>query len=69
MSLRKKNFSIICLTFIVFVGVIYSIARKVMLDSYTRLENHTVTQNIKRFQNALSENLSYLNTSSKDWAA
>lgn len=40
-----------------------------MLDSYSQLENYTATQNIKLFQNVLAENISFLNTSTNDWAA
>ena len=69
MTIRRKTISIICLTFIVLIGLLYTISRKVLLDSYAQLAERSVKQNIKRFQNVLSEDISSLSTNAYDWSA
>ncbi|RLI46145.1 hypothetical protein DRO69_03730 [Candidatus Bathyarchaeota archaeon] len=69
MKLRKKTLIIIGVTNISLIAILYVTSQTILLNSFAALEDQNTRQNVERFQNALSSDLSDLEFLTWDWAA
>ena len=69
MNLRRKTFLIITVALITMTLIVYVGAQFILLDNYEALEKQRAEVNVKRCLNALSNELSELDSTASDWAA
>src|SRR5256885_3854622 len=69
MMLRKKTLLIICATLIGLLGFLYFFSRTVILRSFSQLEEQDARQNLDRGMSALSDELSSLGRTTKDYSS
>lgn len=69
MSLRKKTLVIIGLTMLGLIGIVYILARHSLMANVNELEEREIRRNSELAQNTLNDELTYLGTISRDWAA
>lgn len=69
MGLRKRTLTIIGILAIIMIVTVYFFSHSLLLNSFAKLEETNVQQNVGRFQSALSNDVSDLHSKSGDWAA
>jgi diguanylate cyclase (GGDEF)-like protein len=69
MMLRQKTLLIICATLIGLLGFLYFFSRTVILRSFSQLEEQDAHQNLDRGVSALSDDLSSLDRTTKDYSS
>jgi signal transduction histidine kinase len=69
MNLRKKTFLIITVALISMTLVVYVSAQFILLDNYAALEKQRAEVNVKRCLSVLSNELTELDSTARDWAA
>lgn len=68
MGLRKRTLTIIGILAIIMIVTVYFFSHSLLLNSFAKLEETNVQQNVGRFQSALSNDVSDLHSKSGDWA-
>ena len=68
MGLRKRTLTIIGVLAIIMMVTVYFFSHSLLLNSFEKLEETNVHQNVGRFQSALSDDVSDLHSKSGDWA-
>lgn len=68
MTLRKKTLLLIGVTLIGLIGVIYATSSTILLRGFLRLEQEDTRSNVKRVQDALSDEIAKLSLTTRDWA-
>ena len=68
MMLRQKTLFIICLTLLGLLTFLYLFSRTVILRSFSQLEEQDAQQNLERGLSALSDDLSGLSRTTKDYS-
>jgi sensor domain CHASE-containing protein len=68
MGLRKRTLTIIGILAIIMMVTVYFFSHSLLLNSFVKLEETNVHQNVGRFQSALSDIVSDLHSKSGDWA-
>lgn len=68
MRIRKKTLLIISVTLVSLMGVLYATSSTILLDGFAKLEEQQTRKNVKRVQDALSEEIAQLNLTTTDWA-
>jgi PAS domain S-box-containing protein len=69
MTLRKKTLTIIGITLIALISILYGTSRIILLRGFAELEKQSLGQNVERAKSMLFENLAALSSSTADWAA
>jgi len=69
MTLRKKTLTIIGVTFVGLIVILYFISQHILLGSFAELEEQNTRQNVERVLSALSDDLSSLEATAGDWAS
>jgi len=69
LTLRKKTLAIISATFLGLIVILHFTTQTILLDNYAELEERDTTQNLERLLSALSNDISYLETTVDNWAA
>lgn len=69
MSLRRRTLLSVGLTIITLTLVLYAFSRTIVLQGFADLESQSVSQTVARVLNALSVDLSTLDTLTYDWSA
>src|ERR1041384_3705648 len=69
MMLRKKTLLIICATLVGLLGFLYFFSRTVILRSFSQLEEQDARQNLDRSMSALSDELSSLGRTTRDYSS
>lgn len=69
MTLRKKTLIIISITFLGLITALYFIAQNFLFDNLLKVEANNTHQNVNRVLNALSSELSFMESMTADWAA
>jgi len=67
-SLRSKALTIISITIIILIILLYATTKGILLGSFAELEQRSVRKDIQRILNALSDNVVTLNREVGDWA-
>lgn len=68
MTLRNKTLLLIGATLISLVGVIYGTSSTILLHGFAEVEAENTRQNVERVQDALSEEITKLDLTTRDWA-
>lgn len=68
MTLRRKTVTIICLTLIGLLMLIYIYSQIILMGSFDRLEEQNTEKNIERAKDALSSDIERLESIVGDWA-
>jgi signal transduction histidine kinase len=68
MGMRKRTLTISGIVAIIMMVTVYVSSNSLLLNSFEKLETDSVYQNVDRFQNALSDDVSNLYSKSGDWA-
>ncbi|PPS45870.1 EAL domain-containing protein [Chroococcidiopsis sp. TS-821] len=68
MTLRKKTLLLITVTLVSLIGVIYATSSALLLRGFSRLEEQDARYNVKRVQDALSDEIAKLSLTARDWA-
>jgi len=68
MSLRNKTLTIIALTIISLILILYAIARIILLDSFARLEEQFIQNDIQGVVKEVLNKISELDAKATDWA-
>lgn len=68
MRIRKKTLLIISVTLVSLMGVLYATSSTILLDGFAKVEEQQTRKNVKRVQDALSEEIAQLNLTTTDWA-
>ncbi len=68
MTLRNKTLLLIGVTLISLIGVIYGTSSTILLHGFAEVEAENTRQNVKRVQDALSEEITKLDLTTRDWA-
>jgi diguanylate cyclase (GGDEF)-like protein len=68
MTLRNKTLLLIGVTLISLIGVIYGTSSTILLQGFAEVEAQDTRQNVKRVQDALSEEITKLELTTTDWA-
>jgi PAS domain S-box-containing protein len=68
MTLRRKTILIMGMTLVVLLVALFVSSRLILLASFARLEEQYVRENVGRALNALSDDVSALDTTVGDWA-
>ncbi|MES1025555.1 EAL domain-containing protein [Gloeocapsa sp. BRSZ] len=68
MTLRKKTLLLIAVTLISLIGVIYATSSTILLRGFSRLEAEDTRYNVRRVQEALSDEIAKLSLTTRDWA-
>jgi sensor domain CHASE-containing protein/class 3 adenylate cyclase len=68
LSVRAKTLTIISLTLLGLILILYFTARAILLDSYTRLEEQDTRQNVERALNALADDTTTLARTAHDYS-
>ena len=69
MKLREKTLIVIGISTACFLIGLYIISERIMLDSYARLEEQDMRQNIQRVMDALASDVQTMDSVSGDWSA
>ncbi|MDY7041353.1 MAG: PAS domain S-box protein, partial [Chloroflexota bacterium] len=69
MTLRKRTLTIIGVTFIGLIVILYAASQAILLDSFTDLEEQNTRQQVERVINVWAGELSALDAIAYDWAA
>jgi diguanylate cyclase (GGDEF)-like protein len=69
MSLKRKTLLIAGSAFIILFLTELGMARTLLLDNYSKLEENVARQNVVRALNALSDDMANLATTASDWSA
>jgi sensor domain CHASE-containing protein len=69
MSLRKKTILLISVTMFSLMGLLYGLARLIVLNSFAKLETQEVYQNVQRVLNTLSQELEKIDSTALVWSA
>lgn len=69
MSVRIKLIAIILSIIISVMAILYIVSNQILIKSYLQIENTSVTNNIQRIEDALSNEESELSLKLIDWAA
>ncbi|MGQ9628041.1 MAG: CHASE4 domain-containing protein, partial [Anaerolineae bacterium] len=69
MSLRGKTLIFTGIVFTCAILVLYATSRTILLDGFVRLEEQSTSRNVERVLDALSNDLTNLNSVADDWAA
>lgn len=67
-KLRQQTPLIIGITLLGVIGVLYTISSKILLDSFSKVEQQTTHQNVERVLDALSNDFNKLNATAGDYA-
>lgn len=68
MTLRKKTLLLITITVIGLIGVMYATSSYILLRGFAKVEEQDSQNNVKRVKDALSEEITKLNLTTRDWA-
>lgn len=68
MTLRNKTLLLIGATLISLVGVMYGTSSTILLHGFAEVEAENTRQNVKRVQDALTEEITKLDLTTRDWA-
>lgn len=68
MTLRQKTLIIVLVTFTVLIVILYGVTRNILLDNFSKLEEHATRRDVERAVSTLSYDISTLNTTASDWA-
>src|SRR4051812_32616651 len=68
MTLYSKTLAIISLTFIGLIAVLFVASQSIVLGSFSDLEDQDTRQNVQRVESALTDNLSTLAGTTRDWS-
>jgi len=68
MTLRGKILAIILVTLAGLILILFGVSQQILLHSYVRLEEQDTSRNVQRALNALSDDVSRLETVVGDWA-
>ncbi|WP_250121460.1 EAL domain-containing protein [Chroococcidiopsis sp. CCMEE 29] len=68
MTIRRKTLLIVGMTLVSLMGVLYAASATILLSGFAKVEEQDTRQNVKRVQDALSEELAKLNLTTRDWA-
>jgi len=68
MSLRNKTLIVTGLTLILLIFLLYISSEKIIMESFSRLEDSETQINVQRVMNALSDRISSISITLKDWA-
>ncbi len=68
MALRTKTLLIIGVTLVGLIGLLYASSQRILLRSYTKLENDSVRREIQRGLLALDQERTQLEGLTEDWA-
>src|SRR5882724_11340108 len=68
MMLRQKTLFIICISLLGLLAFLYFFSRTVILRSFSHLEEQDARQNLERSMSALSDDLSNLSRTTKDYS-
>jgi diguanylate cyclase (GGDEF)-like protein/PAS domain S-box-containing protein len=68
MSLRIKTLLVISITLICLIVILYITTRIILLNSFTNLEQQQTHREVERFQNIISNEISYLDAKAYDWS-
>ena len=69
MSLHKKSFFIIFITFMILLGILYVICERLFLENFSSLEREYTEQHLERALNAIEHENSVIDTLNIDWSA
>lgn len=69
MTLRAKTLLVIGITFLIMLGLLYAATSSVLMDSFKKLENDYVLQNVNQARSALEDDLTTLVNTARDYAA
>ncbi len=69
MSLRVKSLLVTSVTMVILIVLLFALARLIVLDSYTRLEEQDMRAHVERASNALTNDLATLQRTANDYAA
>ncbi|MBI4188768.1 MAG: HAMP domain-containing protein, partial [Chloroflexi bacterium] len=69
MTLRKKTLTIIGLTFVGLIVILFFISQQILLSSFADLEEQNTRQNMERMLSVLSDDLLALEATDGDWAS
>jgi diguanylate cyclase (GGDEF)-like protein/PAS domain S-box-containing protein len=68
MSVRKKTFIIICLTFLALLGIFYFISQWFLINNAIVAEDKNAARDVTRLQEALDNQITDMNATVSDWA-
>jgi PAS domain S-box-containing protein len=68
MSVRVKTLIILCLTFLITLGILYFIAQWFLLRDAIVAEQYTTTRDVTRLQAALNDQIAVMDAIVSDWA-
>lgn len=69
MTLRWKTLLIIGIALLGMIGILYLVSSKLILSSFADLEEQRTSENVERAANALSDDISGIDTMTNDWAS
>src|SRR5262245_7273619 len=67
MSLRVKTLTIIGITLVSLIVAVYAASQIILLNSYARLEEQNVDQNVNRALIALNDEIAVIHATNADW--
>jgi len=68
MTLRRRTLLIILATLVALIVILFVVSQAIFLRGAARLEEQDARQNVERALNALSQEISHLETQVGDWA-
>lgn len=68
MSLKNKTLLVICGALILLIFLLYISSQKIILEGFSRLEETEIQVNVQRATNGLSDKITSINITLKDWA-
>ncbi len=69
MSLRVKSLLVTGVTMAILIVLLFALARLIVIDGYTRLEEQDTRAHVERASNALTNDLATLQRTANDYAA
>src|SRR5262245_54717867 len=69
MTLRKKTLSIVCLTVIALLVVLYISSTTIVMGGFARVEDQNTRKNVQRALDAYTDEIAKLNITANDWAS
>ena len=69
MTVRRKTLVVISVTLVGLVSILYAASRKILLQGFARVEDQRIRVNVRRAQDALSNELTALDRTASDYAA
>ena len=68
MTVRKRTFVTITLTFVVLIAILYAVSRYTMPSGFEELEQQDTERNVRIVLSALSNEVSDIDAITYDWA-